>query len=51
MDVASTELAGDGRLLEEVVVRRVEDLMEALWGTRVSPSTASERKMNISEPV
>jgi hypothetical protein len=25
-----------------VSVRRVEDITEALWGTRVSPSTVSE---------
>jgi putative transposase len=28
--------------LAGVSVRRVEDITEALWGTRVSPSTASE---------
>jgi hypothetical protein len=27
--------------LAGVSVRRVEDIMEALWGTRVSPSTVS----------
>jgi Transposase, Mutator family len=28
--------------LAGVSVRRVEDITEALWGTRVSPSTVSE---------
>jgi putative transposase len=28
--------------LAEVSVRRVENITEALWGTRVSPSTVSE---------
>ncbi len=30
------------RYLAGVSVRRVEDITEALWGTRVSPSTVSD---------
>ena len=33
--------------LAGVSVRRVEDITEALWGTRVSPSTVSERNQKI----
>jgi transposase-like protein len=33
--------------LAGVSVRRVEDITEALWGTRVSPSTVSELKQKI----
>ena len=38
---ASVEEALVERYLAGVSVRRVEDITEALWGTRVSPSTAS----------
>jgi transposase-like protein len=33
--------------LAGVSVRRVEDVAEALWGTRVSPSAVSEFKQRI----
>ena len=33
--------------LAGVSVRRVEDITEALWGTRVSPSTVSKLNMKI----
>ena len=33
--------------LAGVSVRRVEDITEALWGTRVSPSTASNLNKKI----
>jgi putative transposase len=33
--------------LAGVSVRRVEDITEALWGTRVSPSTVSKLKEEI----
>jgi len=33
--------------LAGVSVRRVEDITEALWGTRVSPSTVSELNQKI----
>ena len=33
--------------LAGVSVRRVEDITEALWGTRVSPSTVSELNKKI----
>src|SRR3974377_2228900 len=33
--------------LAGVSVRRVEDITEALWGTRVSPSTVSDLNKNI----
>ena len=33
--------------LAGVSVRRVEDITEALWGTRVSPSTVSELNQRI----
>ena len=33
--------------LAGVSVRRVEDISEALWGTRVSPSTVSELNQKI----
>jgi putative transposase len=34
-----------------VSVRRVEDITEALWGTRVSPSTVSELNQKIAERI
>lgn len=37
--------------LAGVSVRRVEDITEALWGTRVSPSTVSELKQKIYEQI
>lgn len=39
--------------LAGVSVRRVEDITEALWGTKVSPGTISnlnKKRMNISKP-
>jgi putative transposase len=33
--------------LAGISVRRVEDITEALWGTRVSPSTVSNLNKNI----
>jgi putative transposase len=33
--------------LAGVSIRRVEDITEALWGTRVSPSTMSELNQKI----
>ena len=33
--------------LAGVSVRRVEDITEALWGTRVSPSTVSDPNKNV----
>jgi len=33
--------------LAGVSVRRVEDITEALWGSRVSPSTVSELNQKI----
>src|SRR4029450_7614088 len=45
------EMSGEEALIEMdlagVSVRRVEDITEALWGTRVSPSTVSERHNEI----
>ena len=35
--------------LAGVSVRRVEDITEALWGTRVSPSTVSDLNKKIYE--
>lgn len=37
--------------LAGVSVRRVEDITEALWGTRVSPSTVSELNQRIYEQI
>ena len=37
--------------LAGVSVRRVEDITEALWGTRVSPSTVSELNQKIYERI
>ena len=37
--------------LAGVSVRRVEDITEALWGTRVSPSTVSELNQKIYEQI
>ena len=37
--------------LAGVSVRRVEDITEALWGTRVSPSTVSELNQTICERI
>lgn len=39
--------------LAGVSIRRVEDITEALWGTKVSPGTISnlnKKRMNISKP-
>ncbi len=35
------------KYLAGVSARRVEDITEALWGTRVSPSTVSELNQKI----
>src|SRR5271168_1271061 len=37
--------------LADVSVRRVEDITEALWGTRVSPSTVSELNQKIAATI
>jgi transposase-like protein len=37
--------------LAGVSVRRVEDITEALWGTRVSPSTVSELNQKIYQQI
>ena len=37
--------------LADVSVRRVEDITEALWGTRVSPSTVSDLNRKIYGPI
>ena len=37
--------------LAGVSVRRVEDITEALWGTRVSPSTVSELNQQLYERI
>jgi len=37
--------------LAGVSVRRVEDITEALWGTRVSPSTVSELNQKIYKQI
>lgn len=34
-----------------VSVRRVEDITEALWGTRVSPSTVSELNQQLYQRI
>jgi transposase-like protein len=39
--------SSDEEALIGVSVRRVEDITEALWGTRVSPSTVSELNKKI----
>jgi putative transposase len=44
---SSVEEATEGMYLAGVSVRRVEDITEALWGTRVSPSTVSELNQKI----
>jgi hypothetical protein len=36
--------------LAGVSVRRVEDITEALWGTRVSPSTVGELSPRAAQP-
>ena len=42
------ESSVEGALIEMYVsVRRVEDITEALWGTRVSPSTISDLNKRI----
>jgi len=41
-DDSSVEEALIEMYLAGVSVRRVEDITEALWGTRVSPSTVSD---------
>lgn len=45
---ASVEEALVEMYLAGVSVRRVEDITEALWGTRVSPSTVSELNQKIA---
>jgi transposase-like protein len=37
--------------LAGISVRRVEDITEALWGTRVSPSTVSNLNKKISAKI
>ena len=37
--------------LAGVSVRRVEDITEALWGTRVSPSTVSQLNKKLYETI
>ena len=37
--------------LAGVSVRRVEDITEALWGTRVSPSTVSELNQKLYQRI
>jgi transposase-like protein len=48
---ASVEEALIEMYLAGVSVRRVEDITEALWGTRVSPSTVSELNKKIYERI
>jgi putative transposase len=48
---ASVEEALVEMYLAGVSVRRVEDITEALWGTRVSPSTVSELNQKIYEHI
>jgi transposase-like protein len=48
---ASVEEALVEMYLAGVSVRRVEDITEALWGTRVSPSTVSELNQRIYEQI
>jgi transposase-like protein len=49
---SQTKPLGDVDLVEMylsgVSVRRVEDITQALWGTRVSPSTVSELNQKIA---
>jgi putative transposase len=44
---SSVEEAPVEMYLAGVSIRRVEDITEALWGTRVSPSTMSELNQKI----
>src|SRR6188768_3817502 len=48
---ASVEEALMEMYLAGVSVRRVEDITEALWGTRVSPSTVSELNQQLYERI
>jgi putative transposase len=48
---ASVEEALMEMYLAGVSVRRVEDITEALWGTRVSPSTVSDLNKKIYETI
>src|SRR6266480_472058 len=48
---SSVEEALVERYLAGVSVRRVEDITEALWGTRVSPSTVSELNRKIAATI
>jgi len=48
---ASVEEALIEMYLAGVSVRRVEDITEALWGTRVSPSTVSDLNKRIYETI
>jgi putative transposase len=48
---ASVEEALIEMYLAGVSVRRVEDITEALWGTRVSPSTVSDLNKKIYEAI
>ncbi len=48
---ASVEEALIEMYLAGVSVRRVEDITEALWGTRVSPSTVSDLNKKIYETI
>lgn len=48
---ASVEEALVEMYLAGVSVRRVEDITEALWGTRVSPSTVSELNQKIYQQI
>src|SRR6202795_3928947 len=48
---SSVEEALAEMYLAGVSVRRVEDLTEALWGTRVSPSTVSDLNKKIYERI
>ena len=48
---SSVEEAMMEMYLAEVSVRRVEDITEALWGTKVSPSTVSEMNKKIYEHI
>jgi putative transposase len=48
---SSVEEALIERYLAGVSVRRIEDIPEALWGTKVSPSTISELNQKVSVPI
>ncbi|HYW78205.1 MAG TPA: transposase, partial [Thermoguttaceae bacterium] len=48
---SSAEEAMVEMYLAGVSVRRVEDITEALWGTRVSPSTVSEHNQKIYDRI